>query len=649
MDSDSSNNKIYFDNIEEYARYIGPNWFGVSYCGNNTIVNNVGEYFKVLENKNYDEQKNLYERDEEKNENENKNKDEEEIRYSGFKCLTFNECRENIKKVYDGFIKEGLKSILFWDKSLFDALKKDNNSDFIDCISVKNKEIAFTCTVSYTDEIQRTMTITNENCNSYHISNGILHGEGDTSTKEISNQIEIARTLSMSNSTNGKSKAMTHNNETTHSDTTENSYSHMINEDHSHAVTKSKDSSSESNWSNSEESTTSKEYSRMRREDFENTRATKYFKDAKVDTKSDLLNAFNYIEGIEVYKYIKDKVDKGINEGVDWAVADVIDDSIDGKLVDELLHARFDNEGVHSGPSSYNKRSTNNENIKHNYMKRDFTGIVEGIVGASNFLATGAGIYLQDQANIVQKKMLEAQIQQSADELNTQIAQAIAGTYTSGSSNIRGSTKGGAKTESEGWSDCITDSSGINKGWTNSTGYSDSYTTVGDTTSIMLTSNFNKDSGWVNEESTSDTNTHGYTYGRSKQVNTNDQITYDQALDQSAQISFTISNTTSTSKVKTTIINVTPKEDKIQKIKALPLFKTEVTVWATGYVTESGKVKIKYNKSLIPISFKGFTHSLEFYSSYPRYDDGLVNPEFSRFVFYREDGKAINILKSGKY
>ncbi|KAG4081735.1 hypothetical protein H8356DRAFT_971023, partial [Neocallimastix lanati (nom. inval.)] len=59
MDSDSSNNKIYFDNIEEYARYIGPNWFGVSYCGNNTIVNNVGEYFKVVENKNYDEQINL--------------------------------------------------------------------------------------------------------------------------------------------------------------------------------------------------------------------------------------------------------------------------------------------------------------------------------------------------------------------------------------------------------------------------------------------------------------------------------------------------------------------------------------------------------------------------------------------------------------
>jgi len=33
---DSNNNTSYFDNIENYARCIGPDWFGVSYCGNNT-------------------------------------------------------------------------------------------------------------------------------------------------------------------------------------------------------------------------------------------------------------------------------------------------------------------------------------------------------------------------------------------------------------------------------------------------------------------------------------------------------------------------------------------------------------------------------------------------------------------------------------
>jgi len=48
---DFSNNTIDFDYIKNYARYIGPDWFGVSYCGNNTVVNDIGNYFKVTENK----------------------------------------------------------------------------------------------------------------------------------------------------------------------------------------------------------------------------------------------------------------------------------------------------------------------------------------------------------------------------------------------------------------------------------------------------------------------------------------------------------------------------------------------------------------------------------------------------------------------
>lgn len=49
----NSNNKlIYFDSIDKYARYIGTDWFGVFYCGNNTLINNIGEYFEVVENPN---------------------------------------------------------------------------------------------------------------------------------------------------------------------------------------------------------------------------------------------------------------------------------------------------------------------------------------------------------------------------------------------------------------------------------------------------------------------------------------------------------------------------------------------------------------------------------------------------------------------
>jgi len=101
----TSNDKMYFDSIEDYARYIGPNWYSVSFWGNNTVVNNVGEYFKVVENENYKEQNILKKRD------ENLYEKEEDIKISIYKCDDFDECKENFKKVYDDFIENGFKSI----------------------------------------------------------------------------------------------------------------------------------------------------------------------------------------------------------------------------------------------------------------------------------------------------------------------------------------------------------------------------------------------------------------------------------------------------------------------------------------------------------------------------------------------------------
>jgi hypothetical protein len=44
----ANNETLYFDTIEEYSKYIGPAWFGVSYCDNSTVVNNVGRYFTYV-------------------------------------------------------------------------------------------------------------------------------------------------------------------------------------------------------------------------------------------------------------------------------------------------------------------------------------------------------------------------------------------------------------------------------------------------------------------------------------------------------------------------------------------------------------------------------------------------------------------------
>jgi hypothetical protein len=44
----SQNNIIYFENIEEYAKYIGLDWAGIGLWGDYTIVNNLDEYYTVI-------------------------------------------------------------------------------------------------------------------------------------------------------------------------------------------------------------------------------------------------------------------------------------------------------------------------------------------------------------------------------------------------------------------------------------------------------------------------------------------------------------------------------------------------------------------------------------------------------------------------
>lgn len=173
---------------------------------------------------------------------------------------------------------------------------------------------------------------------------------------------------------------------------------------------------------------------------------------------------------------------------------------------------------------------------------------------------------------------------------------------------------------------------------------------VSDSTSRMVTSSFNEETGWVNEESKTDTTTNGYTYGRSNQVSISDQDTYDTAIETSSQNSYEYSQTISTTKGKTSNIQVTLTEDGPQKIVALPIFTTEVTIFATGYKDEDdGTIKIKYYKSLVPVNFEGFTHTLEHYDKKNTYNDGLVNRDIRKFIFHREDGKKPNSLNSRNY
>ncbi|KAG4081807.1 hypothetical protein H8356DRAFT_1438298 [Neocallimastix lanati (nom. inval.)] len=158
----------------------------------------------------------------------------------------------------------------------------------------------------------------------------------------------------------------------------------------------------------------------------------------------------------------------------------------------------------------------------------------------------------------------------------------------------------------------------------------------------MLSSTFNKDTGWVNEESKSDTSSHGYTFGNSVQVNTNNQTSYESVIEKSAQHSYEISrsNSTSTTSTKTVTIN-NIEDNSCHSIVALPMFKTEVVIWAKGHITELNETRITFNRSLIPVEFVDFVTSVIDCKDKYNYKETLTNNDFDKFNFIEND-KNVN-------
>jgi len=503
---DSSNNKIYFDNIEEYARYIGPNWFGVSYCGNNTVVNNIGEYFSVTENANYEKR----EIDENTNQEElKKYKLENELNLFGSR--SYKEYKEKIKSYYDGFIKNGLKSIALSskhnpaynpyhpalikieninpdeinfittmgypyeaDKSVYEDVLKNNKPEYDFCASLSQKGGTITCSVAYTDEVQNTLSISNGEGSSYHKSAGKIHTVGDTVTDEINRSIELALALTVSNSTNGStskgfsksfetvhnvinttSNSTTNSTEDTETNSVEKARTHMVSEEHAHAVTHSEDVANETNWSKSSETSTVDEYTRMKKEDFENYKDLKYIDDVPPPD--------NELAITKVYHYFEDKWDsfkETVNEILDT------DDNPNQGTIYRV-----------SNPYTYHKRSFDDEVLpiyKYSHIEKRGKGGGSGggfdplgyIFDGGELVVNAYGAYLQDEANVIQRQSIHSEEQMSVDQSNLEIQLGLAGQHTSGTTTTNGGSKGGSKTTTKGWADCVTDTSGINDGWT---------------------------------------------------------------------------------------------------------------------------------------------------------------------------------------
>ncbi|KAL6590077.1 hypothetical protein U3516DRAFT_858057 [Neocallimastix sp. 'constans'] len=747
---DSNNNTVYFNTIEDYAKFIGPDWFGVSYCGNNTLVNNIGKYYTVIKNKSYNKREskenksvdvnNKKEKEVVDNENNDKHKykdDKEEVKDENtddvYRNRKIEELKQQYKEIYDDLMKNGIKNIALnsnnpaynpYHPSLIrvEQLNDDplntiytigmpyrseehiklidnSKSDMEECGNFSNmKGSTYTCSVSFTTEIQDTISISNSNGNSYHKSYGKVYSKGDANTDEINKTIELAKTLSNSKSMslseskgvsnsieniytviNSNSKSTTDNKDQTITNSRENSKTYTVNEEQSHAHTDSGEVVEESNWSKSEEISHTEENTRMEKKDFDKVKNEVYtprLKDIPIDQslfENVTITSFdNYVypAGEKLYNIVtnKEKFDfigcKSPLElfGIDMpetfindACNGIINDACNGIIgwgVDTIKDIFSKKRNLQYINSMNEKSSSSTTNLKKRGGKggNPYLQILSSggeIIGQyGNLVAMG------DQSRI-QRAGIRSSENIAIDQANLQYQLALAGTHSSSDTVTHGSTRGGSISSSKGWTDTATTTSGFSNSWANTVGYSDARTTghsetstkensVSDATSKMLSSTFNKDTGWVNEESKSDTSSHGYTFGNSVQVNTNNQTSYESVIEKSAQHSYEISrsNSTSTTSTKTVTIN-NIEDNSCHSIVALPMFKTEVVIWAKGHITELNETRITFNRSLIPVEFVDFVTSVIDCKDKYNYKETLTNNDFDKFNFIEND-KNVN-------
>jgi len=182
------------------------------------------------------------------------------------------------------------------DRSLYEHLINNEKSNFTECASITCKPgTVITCSVACTDEIQNTVSISNNEGKSYYKSYGKIYSKGDATTTEINESLQLASAFSISNSThenegnryteslekvhgviNTESLARTDSREDTHTETVEHTTSHMVTEEYSHTLTHNKDLSMGTSWGTIIELSHNNEISRIDFNDFEEAKKYKY-------------------------------------------------------------------------------------------------------------------------------------------------------------------------------------------------------------------------------------------------------------------------------------------------------------------------------------------------------------------------------------
>jgi hypothetical protein len=217
----------------------------------------------------------------------------------------------------------------------------------------------------------------------------------------------------------------------------------------------------------------------------------------------------------------------------------------------------------------------------------------------------------------IAKKDRQLQTNITLEQENLQIQMGLAGTRSTSNTVTDSHTEGGSHSESYNWSDAYSDTSGISNTWGESNGYSNSHSvghtetstkehSESDSVSKMLTSTYNEETGWVNEESKSRTSSQGYSMGKSNQKTYTNNISMDQALEQSSSYAVTYSHGKTDSTTQTKQVSFYIPDGKCYKLTAVPMFDVEVNIWASGYKDAKNETIIEYRKSYHPIKFIDF-------------------------------------------
>jgi len=715
----ANNETVYFDTIEEYSKYIGPTWFGVSYCGNSTVVNNVGRYFTYVgDDKNkkpsddYEVESNKISKDNNQSNEINKdnsNKSSKVKRYMNFvKRKNDNilnlETKEEFKNYYDNLYKklmdpkEPLKCIPLnsvnpaynpyhpllirtsnsnraniinnmgtaYGGNTNNIMKNINNNasekdgEVQQCGIVYNmKGSSISCSVRISNTIDESVSITDSNGKTYHQAYGVVYSDSNSYSDDINTILELSvsstdsKSLSYSESdmvsnsservltyTTSKGSSVTDSNENTHIETNEKAYAHTESEEHSHARSDGGEIVDETNWSKSEEVTHVDEYSRMDLNDYKNAKP-KAEQLTESQSKQFSKRGGGLCVPCDVVDTVTNVVGTGANIYFQYEANEIAEEANDiAKTSNDI--ARNSTEAA--------------------YIANDIASEANSIaIGANEASWKANNLTLQSitsQETIAEE---DRELQIKLNKLNSEqeLSIALAGTRMTSDSHSTINTKGGSHSQSKNWSDTYTDTSGISNTWTTTNGYSDSYTkghsetstkesTRSDSISNLLTNSYTKDNGWSFESSSTNSESNSYSFGKSNTRSHSNDISMDESLEASVEKSYQKSISYANTKEQSQTLEFHIPDNGCYNLTAVPMFKSEVNIWACGDYDINGEFYVHYQKSIHPIEITGFAKTpLE--CNKKQTELVVIDNNYQNRNYISDNGKPKNTLISGQY